>query len=76
MSNENKEITTLVGRGEMLKYKPAMSSIYQLVAKVATSPQGQQAGPGQKEQRGVQRRRGGSGASTGMDTWWGGCEVV
>lgn len=76
VSNENKEITMLVGRGEMLKYKTTMSSICQLVANVAASPQGQQAGPRQMEQRGVRRRRGGSGASTGMDTWWGGCEVV
>lgn len=66
----------LVGRGEMLKYKTAMSSICQLVAKVATSPQGQQAGPEQKEQRGVRKRRGGLEASMDMDTWWEGCEVV
>lgn len=76
VSNENKEITMLVGRGAMLKYKTAMSSICQLVAKVAASPQGQQAGPGQKEQRGVRKRRGGLEASMDMDTWWGGCEVV
>lgn len=76
VSNENKEITMLVGRRAMLKYKTAVSTICQLVAKVAASPQGQQAGPKQKEQRGVWRRRGGLEASTGMDTWWGGCEVV